>query len=150
MLAVPGSLGPITGNHIVEEKNTLPCILLTYTCTKCTHPYACTHRTKIKNKPKHPSQLPVTPAPGRWISLVLTQTCTHMHKPLPPYSNNSNKSIYSCRWGNADLRRLATYSWINTWLLTGFPGFSGVLIFPSSTKLNIYARIDACIVKPVE
>ena len=66
----------------------------------------------------------------------------------PLESIKESQQTYSCRWGNADLRRLATYSWINIWLFTGFPGFNGVLIFPSSTKLNMYARIDACIVKP--
>lgn len=66
----------------------------------------------------------------------------------PLQSIKELRHTYSCRWGNADLRRLATYSWINIWLFTGFPGFNGVLIFPSSTKLNMYARIDACIVKP--
>lgn len=66
----------------------------------------------------------------------------------PHVSIKQLQHTYSCRWGNADLRRLATYSWINIWLFTGFPGFNGVLIFPSSTKLNMYARIDACIVKP--
>lgn len=74
----------------------------------------------------------------------------HLHKTKQIFLTVELTRIhtYSCRWGNADFRRLATYSWINIWLFTGFPGFRGVLIFPSSTKLNMYARIDACIVKP--
>lgn len=79
----------------------------------------------------------------QWLNNCFKKKKTYKFKVI-------KKCIYSCRWGNADLRRLATYSWINIWLFTGFPGFNGVLIFPSSTKLNIYARIDACIVRPVD
>lgn len=82
-----------------------------------------------------------------WALIVNTSVSISRRK-YPLRSIKQLQHTYSCRWGNADLRRLATYSWINIWLFTGFPGFNGVLIFPSSTKLNMYARIDACMVKP--
>lgn len=71
-----------------------------------------------------------------WALRVNTSVSTP--SPKNPFKGvTESQQTYSCRWGNADLSRLATYSWINIWLFTGFPGFNGVLIFPSSTKLNM-------------
>ena len=50
------------------------------------------------------------------------------------------------RCGKAALSSLATNSW--TYSLLSGTGPSGTWILPSSTNVNIYARIVACIVRP--
>ena len=70
---------------------------------------------------------------------------------LIPLDYCQQKGPYLLRWGKAAFRRLRRNSWMKTTLLsTVMFGPRATVILPISNRLNMYARMVACIVKPTE
>ena len=69
----------------------------------------------------------------------------------PSFFQMVTQATYSFRWGKAAFRRLRRNSWTKTMLFsTTTLRPNGTVTLPISNRLNMYARIVACIVKPAK